>query len=200
MNKNDLTVEEKLIYDAITSARTIEEYLWGEFNSQWNLEEWKRMFRKRINKIDDIDISNPHAKIELKKRLLQNSALSIALLGILETGCTNENCDVTSNLPEYDKEENNDIKEEREFIHNKYGYCYYDTETGGRALIFNLYVEPEYRRQGHATKLIQMVINEIRRTGYDREIEIVAEPYENSISLKDIIAFYEKMGLKVVKE
>lgn len=101
-NKLDLSHEEKYIYEAIMSARKIEEFLWGEFNPQWNLDEWKRMFKKRIEKIDDINISNPHAIIELKKRLLQNAALSIALLGILEKGGTNENCELPSNLPQYE--------------------------------------------------------------------------------------------------
>ena len=43
--------------------------MWGEHNANWGLEEWKRMFRKRVVKIDDIDPENPHATIELKKRL-----------------------------------------------------------------------------------------------------------------------------------
>lgn len=96
-----LTTDEKILFDVIISARKQEEFLWGEFNPQWNLEEWKRMFRKRICKIDNIDINNPHAKIELKKRLLQNAALSIALLSILQDGTTNEECSICSNLPEY---------------------------------------------------------------------------------------------------
>lgn len=98
-----LTTDEKILFDVIISARKQEEFLWGEYNPQWNLEEWKRMFRKRISKIDGIDITKPHAKIELRKRLLQNAALSIALLSILETGETDENCLIPSNLPEYGK-------------------------------------------------------------------------------------------------
>ena len=47
------------------------------------LEEWRRMFVKRYNKIFAIDSTNPHAIVELKKRLLQNAALCIALLAIL---------------------------------------------------------------------------------------------------------------------
>ena len=36
-------------------------------------------------KIDDIDVNNPHAIIEMRKRIMQNAALSIALMKILDT-------------------------------------------------------------------------------------------------------------------
>ena len=94
--------EEKQIIEAIVSSRKIQEFLWGEYNGQWNIEEWRRMFRKRIKKIDDIDINNPHAKIEMKKRLLQNAALSIALLRMIdEEGIPTKECNIPSNLEEY---------------------------------------------------------------------------------------------------
>lgn len=60
------------------------------------------MFRKRIQKIDDIDVNNPHAIIEMRKRVMQNAALSIALMKILDTkGIPVEECDISSNLPQY---------------------------------------------------------------------------------------------------
>ena len=52
--KKMLTDEEKQIMEVIIAARKLEEYLWGEYNGQWNIEEWRRMFRKRIQKIDDM--------------------------------------------------------------------------------------------------------------------------------------------------
>ena len=80
----------------------MQEFLWGEYNGQWNIEEWRRMFRKRIQKIDDIDTNNPHAKIEMRKRLVQNAALSIALLRIIdEEGIPVKDCAIPSNLPQY---------------------------------------------------------------------------------------------------
>lgn len=85
------------------SAREVQEFLWGEFNSQWDLEEWKRMFRKRMVKIDDIDHNNPHAKIELRKRVLQNTALGIALLCKLDEADLPTECNILSNLPQYAK-------------------------------------------------------------------------------------------------
>ena len=102
--KVKLTKEEEQIKEVIVAARTCEEFLWGEYNNKWNIEEWRRMFRKRIQKIDDIDVNNPHAIIEMRKRLVQNAALSIALLKILDTkGIPLDECNVPSNLPEYAK-------------------------------------------------------------------------------------------------
>lgn len=94
--------EEQQLTEAIVAARKMQEFLWGEYNGQWNIEEWRRMFKKRIQKIDDIDVNNPHAKIEMRKRLVQNAALSIALLRIIdEEGIPTKDCDIPSNLPQY---------------------------------------------------------------------------------------------------
>ena len=101
-----LTDEEEQIKEVIIAARTLEEYLWGEYNGEWNIEEWRRMFRKRIQKIDDIDVNNPHAIIEMRKRLMQNAALSVALMKILDTdGIPLKECVIPSNLPQYANEE-----------------------------------------------------------------------------------------------
>ena len=63
------------------------------------------MFRKRIQKIDDIDVNNPHAIIEMRKRVMQNAALSVALMKILDTkGIPTNECDIPSNLPQYSNE------------------------------------------------------------------------------------------------
>ena len=103
-----LSDEEEQIKEVIIASRKLEEYLWGEYNGKWNIEEWRRMFRKRIKKIDDIDENNPHAIIEMRKRLLQNAALSIALMKILDTkGIPMNDCSIPSNLPQYSVE--NDV-------------------------------------------------------------------------------------------
>ena len=90
------------------------------------------------------------------------------------------------------------MKENENFIHNKYGYCYYSIESNNTAIIFNLYVEPGYRQKGHAKNLIHLVIGEIRKIGYTKEILIEAQPREDSISTKNLIAFYKEMGLKIL--
>lgn len=76
--------EEIEMMDVIITARKLQTYLWGEHDNGWTLEEWKRMFRKRVKKIDDIDQKKPYYKVELRKRLLQQGALSIALLNSFE--------------------------------------------------------------------------------------------------------------------
>jgi len=115
--REKITTEEKIIYDTIISARKIQQYLWGRCNSKWGILEWAKMFKKRIVKIDDIDINNPHAIIELKKRLLQNSALCVALLALIEKSeavkilqdDTNQN--IPSNLPQYNIEKRSILNE-----------------------------------------------------------------------------------------
>lgn len=89
------------------------------------------------------------------------------------------------------------MDENENFIHNKYGYCYYSVEDDS-AFIYNLYVEPEYRRKGHAEHIIRMVIGEIRKTGYSGEIQIEVCPREDSIDVENLIIFYKRMGLKVI--
>ena len=86
-----------------------------------------------------------------------------------------------------------------DFIHNKFGYCYYEIESGKHPIIFNLFVNPQYRRQGHAKWLLHYVINEIRQTGYKGEIDIEAAPRENSIDREKLVIFYASMGLNVQK-
>jgi ribosomal protein S18 acetylase RimI-like enzyme len=88
--------------------------------------------------------------------------------------------------------------EEREnFIHNKYGYCFYSVEDN-TAMIYNLYIEQNYRKKGHAENLIRLVIREIRGTGYNGEIQIEAQPREDSISIEYLVTFYERLGLRVI--
>jgi ribosomal protein S18 acetylase RimI-like enzyme len=90
------------------------------------------------------------------------------------------------------------IEESENFFHNKYGYCYYSLPSNKRAMIYNLYVEPEYRRKGHARELLQFVISEIRKTGYKGIIDIEACPREDSIGYKELSSFYLNMGLNIL--
>lgn len=113
LTKDEITREEAIILDVIQSARNLEEYLWGQHNPGWGLEEWRRMFRKREGKIEEINSTNPHWKIELRKRLMQNAALSVAMMRLLDEGKIDgfdgvHPDGVPSNLPEYAG--NNDIR------------------------------------------------------------------------------------------
>ncbi len=100
-----MTSEEQYLFDTVISARKVQQFLWGFVNDEWGLEEWRRMFRKRLKKIDDIDSSNPHWKVEMKKRVLQNTALGIALLALIDRGNLAEGIHPTvpSNLPAYEE-------------------------------------------------------------------------------------------------
>jgi hypothetical protein len=102
--------EEIYLFESVKSARNVQDFLWGEYNSKWDLEEWKRMFSKRMVKIADIDERNPHAKIELKKRILQNTALGIAMLEKIDSDSISGKCDIPSNLPQYGTKNDDGLK------------------------------------------------------------------------------------------
>lgn len=80
MNYDRLNQEEQIMKDIILSARKIQEFLWGEMNAEIGLEEYKRMLRKRLIKIEEIKTENPHWRIEFKKRLLQITAISVRII------------------------------------------------------------------------------------------------------------------------
>jgi hypothetical protein len=104
LTTEQLSEEEKIILEVIESARVLEEFLWGEHNSNWGLEEWKRMFNKRSVKFNDINPSNPHWQIEARKRLLQNAALSVAMIRLLnenKIGSGISSTGTPSNLEQY---------------------------------------------------------------------------------------------------
>lgn len=100
---DELSAEERAIADVIRAARQIQEFLWGQHNAVWELEEWRRMFRKRVAKLDEVEPSNPHASIEIKKRLLQTAALAVAMIGRIDSeGMPSLTpSGVPSNLPQY---------------------------------------------------------------------------------------------------
>lgn len=84
-----LTEKEQIIFDAIVAGRTVQDFLWGELslskeNYLENREDWTRVFQKRVDKISHIDFTHPSAKVELRKRLLQQAALSIQAIEVLD--------------------------------------------------------------------------------------------------------------------
>lgn len=84
-------------------------------------------------------------------------------------------------------------------LENIYGHCDYcicfDEDC---SMIYNLYIEKDFRRKGHAKEFINEAIEDIRNLGYKGYIKVVAEPEEESISKENLIKFYEEMGLKVI--
>ena len=98
------TEEEKAIIQVIRAARTIQEFLWSDMNEESGLEEFRRMFRKRVAKIEAITMDNPHWRVELNKRLLQTAAICVNLMAKSATGrLTHDGIHPTlpSNLPGY---------------------------------------------------------------------------------------------------
>lgn len=88
-----------------------------------------------------------------------------------------------------------ELGEHDNFIHDKFGYCYYSIEPETKPVIYNLYVEPEYRQQGHARRLLLFVLGEIHKSGYFGPVEIEADPREGSIQRDRLVAFYKSLGL-----
>jgi|GEM_PF-1823579 len=99
-----LDLEELAIAKTIKAARTVQEFLWSDMNHGMGLEEMRRVFAKRLDKISQISLQNPHWRIELKKRLLQMAAISVMAIGKID-----KNHEITegihetlpSNLPQY---------------------------------------------------------------------------------------------------
>lgn len=88
-----------------------------------------------------------------------------------------------------------EVKTDENFIQNKYGYCFFTlTEPH---IVYNLYIHSAYRQNGHAKKLLGLVIGCIRDLGYQGNIEIEAKPKDNSIPLHKLIGLYESVGLVV---
>lgn len=90
------------------------------------------------------------------------------------------------------------MKNDEHFIHNEYGYCYYTTSD--KPLIYNLFVQPECRRMGHARHLVSMAIEEIKNKCGNTRIQIEAVPKGNSISKKELMDFYKELGLEIINE
>lgn len=75
---------EKEILDAIQGAREMQEFFWREESEVDILSPaWIAMFEKRVRKIKEIDRGRPGWKPELRKRLIQQAALSIKMLEVL---------------------------------------------------------------------------------------------------------------------
>lgn len=81
-------------------------------------------------------------------------------------------------------------------MQNGCGRCEYAFEAD-YVHIYNLYVLPQFRRQGHARRLLQSAIDAIRARGYTGEIKVVALPTEDNVDVERLRLFYVGMGLSV---
>jgi hypothetical protein len=103
-NFDKLKDEEKYLFETIMAARKIQSFLWGEFEeTSADIEEFLRMFRKRVVKLDELDFNNPHYQIELKKRVMQIVAIGINFMNRLDNNNFTDKPLLQSNLPQYNK-------------------------------------------------------------------------------------------------
>ena len=103
MKEDQLEKEEEILIEVFKSARDVQEFLWGDVNESVGIEEFKRMLRKRLAKIDQLDTTNPYYKIELRKRLLQTACICVNFIRQLEERDLPETTDVRSNLSDFDE-------------------------------------------------------------------------------------------------
>lgn len=80
-------------------------------------------------------------------------------------------------------------------VRNRYGYCKYDV-IKGVCFIFDLYIKPEYRKEGHATNILK----EIKSQSRCKRFFIQAVPYEDNIPKDVLVRFYNKMGIVVLSD
>ena len=83
----DFTDDERIIAEAIADARRVQEFIWGEHSLRlrpYDAEAWRRVFQKRVDSIAELNMTQPCAAVMLRKRLLQQAALSIAALITIE--------------------------------------------------------------------------------------------------------------------
>lgn len=65
----------------------LQEFLWDEQSYMlvdFDIENWTPLFQKRVDKIAILNFNHPSWKVELRKRLLQQAALSIKCIVALK--------------------------------------------------------------------------------------------------------------------
>lgn len=96
-----LSKQERVLFEAILAARNIQDFLWGFHNDGWDYEEWLRMLRKRVVKLEQIEQDNPHKLVEIRKRLLQVIAVGVNFITKLDGNNIQDVSQHVSNLPEF---------------------------------------------------------------------------------------------------
>ena len=84
LSEEQLSREEAIIKETIIAARQIQDFLWSGINVGAGFEEFRRMLRKRLVKMDEVTFDNPYWKIEARKRLLQLAAISVQAIARLD--------------------------------------------------------------------------------------------------------------------
>lgn len=90
--KIDYLADEAAISEAILNARQVQDFIWGhntgqgDYRAEVDLDEWQALFQKRVDCIGTINVTHCSARVELRKRLLQQAGLSIRALVLLDAG------------------------------------------------------------------------------------------------------------------
>lgn len=83
----DLTLEEQAICEALLEARCVQEFLWQNDPANparvFEAINWVELFQKRVDKIAEIKSIEGSGIVELRKRVLQQAALSCFMLAKL---------------------------------------------------------------------------------------------------------------------
>jgi GNAT superfamily N-acetyltransferase len=80
------------------------------------------------------------------------------------------------------------------YIKNDFGSCKWSFE-GDYLHIHSLFVNKKYRRMGHARFLLLRTIEDIKDSGWNLDIYIVADPTDNSVDKVKLSNFYNNLGL-----
>lgn len=75
-----------LLAHAITIAREVQEFIWAECYPSlrpYDAQGWRRLFQKRVDCIAQVDLTKHGGLAALRKRLLQQAALSIKALALV---------------------------------------------------------------------------------------------------------------------
>lgn len=95
----DFSDDEILVGEAILAQRKIDEYLFREasmLKKGFNQKEWLKVFQKRVQKISEVNMGAKSGKSELRKRILQQAAMCILALRVMDEESLNEK-DTSSN-------------------------------------------------------------------------------------------------------
>jgi hypothetical protein len=86
MSGRDIADDYVLIGEAVRAARQIQEFIWdsdSRVHLPFDAEAWGRLFQKRVDAITAVDVEHREGRAELRKRLLQQAALSIKALAVI---------------------------------------------------------------------------------------------------------------------
>jgi ribosomal protein S18 acetylase RimI-like enzyme len=89
-----------------------------------------------------------------------------------------------------------------DFVHDRYGWCYYSLAPNHAPVIYNLVTEPCYRRQGHGRRHLAEVVRRIRSAGYDGKIHVVADPsaIDRGPPRSALVRMYLAAGLTIIDD